>query len=610
MRRHRIIVQAIALAAAALTLAACSSSGGGSSSPSSSASSPSGVSTNSNGSNQPESAAFNNATIGIVNQSTKAGGTLNLGASGDCDSWDPARTYYAWCWNMQRLITRTLVGFSSIAGANNSSKIEPDAATALGEHNADFTQWTYHIKPGIKWQDGTPVTSADIKYGIERLYATGVINGGPTFYYLCLLNACDAKGNPTYTGPYTDKTPLSSITTPDASTVVFNLTSGYADFDYLMALPASAPVPANVEGGPQAIGATYTSHPVSDGPYQISSYTPGKQISFERNTNWSQSTDTIRKPLANNVVLTFNTNPDDNDKQLQAGTLDAEADGGVQQTFQAQILQDPTLKANADDPVTGFTRYLVVLPTVAPLTNVHCREAIFDAINKDDLQRARGGTYGGDVANTMTPPIIPGYDSTANPYPVGSDNTGDLTAAKAQLVACGQPNGFTVKEAYVNQGRGTTVFTATQQALARVGIKVVSAPGDQSTYYSTYIGSPANIVKQGLGIAQAGWGADFPTGYGFWNSIVNGSAILPTGNTNYASLNDPVVNNILNTVTKSSGTHADQFKALDAEVMKDAVMLPYVYDKTLFYRNPKMTNARINFAEGGYYDFVNAGVSS
>jgi peptide/nickel transport system substrate-binding protein len=511
---------------------------------------------------------------------------------------------------MQRLFTRTLVGYASLPGANNGSKLEPDLATAMGQHNATFTQWTYTLKPGVKWQDGTPVTSADIKYAIERLYATDIINGGPTFYYLCLLDTCDKDGNPTYQGPYKDKTGgLTSIVTPDANTITFNLTSPYADFDYLMSLPAAAPVPANVEGGAQYIGATYTNGPKSDGPFEISNYSPGKSITFVRNPNWSQSTDTIRKPLVDKVVLTIDENPDDNDKQLQAGTLDAEADGGVQQTFQAQILQSASLKANADDPVTGFTRYLVILPTVAPLTNIHCREAIFYAINKSDLQRARGGTYGGSIANTMTPPTIPGYSATANLYPDGSDDTGDLAAAKQQLQMCGQPNGFTVKEAYVNQGRGTTVFTATQQALARVGITVVSAPGDSSTYYNTYIGSPANIVKQGLGIAQAGWGADFPTGYGFWNSIVNGDAILPTGNTNYASLNDPVVNNILDSVTKSSGTHQADFEKLDNQVMKDAVMLPYVYDKTLYYRNPEMTNVRVNFALGGYYDFVNIGVT-
>ena len=54
-------------------------------------------------------------------------------------------------------------------------------------------------------------------------------------------------------------------------------------------------------------------------------------------------------------------------------------------------------------------------------------------------------------------------------------------------------------------------------------------PTTRSSYYSTFIGSPQNIKNQGIGIALAGWGADFPTGVGFFQSITNGNAILPTG---------------------------------------------------------------------------------
>ena len=86
-----------------------------------------------------------------------------------------------------------------------TSKIEPDLATALGEHNADFTEWTYKLKPNVKWEDGTTVTSKQIKYGIERVFATDLFSNGPSSYYLCLLAKCDADGNPPYAGPYKDK---------------------------------------------------------------------------------------------------------------------------------------------------------------------------------------------------------------------------------------------------------------------------------------------------------------------------------------------------------------------------------------------------------------------
>ena len=604
MARYSKVVAGAAMAVVAATvLAACGSgaSGGDNSTASSSNSAAS------DGGTKGVDAAFNAATTGIVNKSDKTGGTINLQASGDCDSWDPANTYYGWCFNMQRLFTRTLIGYASLAGENNV-KLEPDLAQGMGEHSADFKTWTYKLKSGVKWEDGSPVTSKDVAYGISRLFATDVLNGGPSSYF---INTIDAPSG--YAGVYKSGV-LPTIETPDDSTVTFKLKVPYADFDYLMALPASAPVPNGVEGGlignAADKGDKYTLHPVSNGPFKIESYTQNQEIKFVRNDQWSQDTDTIRTPKADEIDLTINSDPDDIDRRLQAGEIDSIADGGVQSTFQSQIVTNEDLKKNTDNPVTGYTRYIVIMQTVAPLTNVHCRRAIAYALNKADLQRARGGSYGGDIAHTMSVPTLPGYDASSDLYPSGSDNTGDLTKAKDELQQCGQPNGFTVKEAYVNQGRGTDVYNATQQALARVGIKVQPAASDQSTYYSKFIGSPSNITTQGLGIAQAGWGADFPTGYGFWNSIANGANILPEGNSNYPSLNDPVVNNILDESTKTSGDHADEFKKLDAQVMQDAVYIPYVFDKSLFWRSSRLTNVRVNFAVGSYYDWVNMGVSS
>src|ERR1700757_1322833 len=105
MRRYAKAIQTVAVAALALTVvAACSSS------KSSSSSKPSGPSTNGVGSNQSVAPAFNAATIGWVNKSSKPGGNLRLLVQDDCDSWDPAASYLGICWNLQRLYVRSLMG--------------------------------------------------------------------------------------------------------------------------------------------------------------------------------------------------------------------------------------------------------------------------------------------------------------------------------------------------------------------------------------------------------------------------------------------------------------------------------------------------------------------
>jgi peptide/nickel transport system substrate-binding protein len=596
MVRYRRTPLAVCLATAAATvLAACSASSGGRST-----NAPTGGSSSEAApANKSGQAVYNGAVNGTVNPSTKTGGTLNLLTTGDCDSWDPGRTYYGWCLNMQRLFTRTLIGYQKVDGIK--FKLAPDLATAMGKHNATFTKWSYTLKPGLKYSNGTPITTQDIKYGVERLFATDVINGGPSSYFI------DSIAHPkSYKGPYKSGD-LNTITTTK-NTITFNLAKPYADFNYLMALPAPAPVPYKVEGGPKYKGSTYTKHPVASGPYMIQSYTQNKQIIFVRNPNWSQSTDTIRHPLVDKVVLTVDTNPDDLDQKLEAGTGDARADLGVSITFQSKILTNPQLKANADDATPPFTRYISVNQSVIP--NVHCRRAIFYAFDKAGALRALGGPTAGVIASSMTPPGIEGYDPSYNPYPSGAGSTGNTAKAKAELQSCGKPNGFSTKFAYSTPSTtAPNLFKAEQAALAKVGIKLTAATSDQSNYYSTFIGSPANIKNQGLGMALAAWGADFPTGVGFYNSITNGANILPAGNSNYASLNNPVVNQVLDEAPKGKSTEAD-WKKLDQAVMNSAVYLPYVWGKTLYYRNPRMTNVTCNNALAfGIYDFVNAGVT-
>jgi peptide/nickel transport system substrate-binding protein len=390
---------------------------------------------------------------------------------------------------------------------------------------------------------------------------------------------------------------------------VFHLTKPYADWNYIMALPTSAPVPQSKD-----TGSNYHLKPVASGPYYVASYTPNQSITFLPNKYWSQATDPVRHQYPSEITVTIDSNPLDVDNRLLSGEADIDIGGtGVQPATQSKILGNPANKANADDPLTNFVRYFSVNQNVPPLNNIHCRLAIFYAINKSDLQLARGGTYGGVITGQMMPLNIAGASNSLNPYPDGANNTGDLTKAKQELAACGHPNGFTTGEAYATPpGKALPVFTASQNALARVGIHIVAKPQAASSYYSTWIGSPDNLKKQDIGLAQAGWGADFPTGVGFWYAIADGQAILPQGNSNYPSLNDPLINSDLTklyTTPATSPMRATLDQQINTEVMKNAVYLPFVLDKALDYRNPNVTNAYIDSAFG-LYNYCVMGVKS
>jgi len=597
MESKRLVRYGAAMAVVAIVAAGCSSSSNGNKT--------------GNGNNgQPSAAAnvFNAGTTGIRNVSTKKGGTLNLIADSDCDYYDPARTYYGHCWDMQRLFSRGLMAYKPEPGQSGLDVV-PDIADGLGK-STNGKDWTYTIKKGVKFEDGTAVTSKEVKYAIERVFAQSVINGGPTYVitFLCPgpLNA--SGGCDSYKGPYTDKDAnhlgLSTIDTPDDSTITFHLNQVVGDWNYIMALPASTPVPIAYDQSTKG-GAKYTFHPISDGPYKFESYTPNKNLTLVRNPEWDASTDPFRKALVDKVVFTVDTNDVDVDNRLINNIADVDIAGvGVQVATQSKILTNPTLKARADNPVTGATRYLAIEQKVAPFTNVHCRRAVQYAVSKVDWQTARGGPIGGgDIATTMLNPAVKGY-TKFDLYPDNSGQ-GDDAKARDELKQCGKPSGFTTHLATTNTGKGKNMAAAVQNSLAKVGIKVTIDEGDASTYYSQFIGSPSVNRKKGFGLVIAGWGADWPTGYGFFSSLIDGRKILPQGNSNYSETNDPAINKMIDDAVAS--TDANKAAAIwgnvDKQLMQDATLVPMTYDKALVISSTNITNVFILSSMLGIYDF-------
>jgi peptide/nickel transport system substrate-binding protein len=533
---------------------------------------------------------YNAAANNVINPTRQTGGTLRLLAGSDCDSWDPGRTSYGWCWNLQRLITRTLVGYSTVNGADFT--LGPDLATSLGQHNADYTQWTYTLKPGLTFANGKPITPMDIKYGVERLFSAAVIRSNPYTIDTIAPYFTSAIAHPkSYQGP--DKSgDLHTITTTNRS-ITFTLSGPDADFNYLMALPPSAPVP-------------YGKQPVASGPFEIGSYRPNKSIVFVRNPHWRQSTDSIRHPLVDSIRLRIDHNLDDIDRQLRAGRADARADGGVQPALRDQILNDGDLEDNADIPVTvGTTHYLAISRSVIP--NIHCRRAIFYATDKASAVQVFGGPSAAVPAPAMTPPGIEGFDPDYDPYPSGPSGSGDLAKARTELRLCGKPNGFTTKFSYGTPSEtGPNLFRAEQKALGRVGIRFTFGT-PSSTYYCTN-GSSEMFHREGIGLLSMTLSAAYPTGYGLYHPDRARFACLQDEDTDLTRLHNHSVDNVLSAAPRGNATEAN-WRALDRAVMATATYLPLVWPKALYYRNPRMTNVTCdNALADGIYDFVDVGV--
>src|SRR5919112_2981082 len=387
--RHRRSWRGTALGAAgaatAFLLSAC---GGGGSTPQST-----GDST--------EGAAFNAALSGVVNLSETKGGTLKFANAGDWDSLDPGETYYGYSWNFARLYGRSLLTFKVAPGAA-SNELVPDLAEGLGEASKDGKSWTYKLRKGVKYEDGKEVTSTDVKYAVLRSTDKATFPNGPA-YFEAILDLPEG-----YKGPYKspDADTDSAIETPDPYTIVFHTKQPFASFDYLAQLSQTMPVPKDKD-----TGAKYKNTIVSSGPYKFADLQPGKSFNLVRNDQWDQATDPVRKALPDRVEVSLNVNADDIDNRLISGDLDVDIAGtGAQPASLARVLQDPNLKAGADNPIIPRLWYTSINPTVAPFDNIECRKAVLFGMDQTGYQTAYGGVFaGGELAKTILPPQIPGH---------------------------------------------------------------------------------------------------------------------------------------------------------------------------------------------------------
>ncbi|MFD7707778.1 ABC transporter substrate-binding protein [Streptomyces sp. NPDC059785] len=586
--RRKQAAAAAAVVAALLATAAC---GGGDS--------------DSDGGSKTGAAGFDAANNKVAQASlVKKGGELKFAGAQDADSWDTTRGYYGFMWDFSRYYSRQLVTTKTEPGAKGA-ELTPDLATSMAKISDDGKTYTYTLRDGATWEDGKAITSKDIKYGIERVWAQDVLSGGPVY----LRDALDPKGE--YKGPYKDtskdKLGLKAIETPDDKTIVFKLPKANSDFEAMLALTSASPVRQDKD-----TKSKYGLHPFSSGPYKFESYTPNKKLVLVRNENWKASSDPIRKAYPDKVSLTLFTNANDMDQRLIAGDYDLDiTQTGMSPQGRTTALKEH--KANLDNPVSGFIRYAVFPQTVKPFDNEHCRKAVIYGADHVSLQTARGGPVaGGDIGTNMLPPAVPGSEGQDyDPFEIATTNkSGNVEKAKEELKACGKPNGFKTTIA-VRNNKPVEVATAEslQASLKKVGIEVDidQYDGAQS---SGIIGSPANVKKKGYGIIIMGWGPDFPSVAGYGQPLWDSQYILESGNNNYAQIKDKSIDGLFEDYAAEldDAKKADIAKQINHKVMEGAYYLPFTFEKFLNWRGSRLANVYTTDGYSGYYDFVNLGL--
>ncbi|MDT7847099.1 ABC transporter substrate-binding protein [Streptomyces justiciae] len=493
------------------------------------------------------------------------GGTLTVLNSEPQTDFDPARLYTSGGGNVPSLVFRTLTTRNRESGAAGA-KVVPDLATDTGRPNKDATVWTYTLKKGLTYEDGTAITSADIKYGIERSFAPE-LSGGAPYLRDWLVGAAD------YQGPYKDKGGLDAIETPDDRTIVFHLNKPEGEFPFLATQTQFAPVPKAKDTGTK-----YEEHPISSGPYKVvKNENDGETVLLERNTHWSASTDAERKAYPDKIDVRSGLDASVINQRLSASQgADSAAvttDTNLGPAELAKVTGDKELAARVGTGHFGYTNYIAFNPTVKPFNNVKVRQAISYAIDRSSVVNAAGGSSLAEAATTFLPNQKSfGYE----PYDLfPADDSGNAAKAKELLKEAGYPNGLTVTLTHNNAQNFKTspeIATAIQDALKKAGITVKLQGLEDNNYSGT-----VHNVKTEPGFFLSAWGADWPSGGPFLAPIFDGRQIVKDGaNFNSGLLNDKSVNAEIDAINKLTDLDAaaKRWGALDKKIGEQALTVP------------------------------------
>lgn len=493
------------------------------------------------------------------------GGTLTVLNSDPQQDFDPARLYTSGGGNVPSLVFRTLTTRNRENGAAGA-KVVPDLATDTGRPNKDATEWTYTLKKGLTYEDGTPITSADIKYGIERSFAPE-LSGGAPYLRDWLVGAAD------YQGPYRDKKGLSAIETPDERTIVFHLNKPEGEFPYLATQTQFTPVPKAKDTGTK-----YEEHPVSSGPYKVvKNENDGEHLVLVRNTHWSAATDAERKAYPDTIDVRSGLDSSVINQRLSASQgTDAAAvttDTNLGPAELAKVTGDKELASRVGTGRFGYTNYIAFNPKVKPFDNVKVRQAVAYALDRSSVVNAAGGSSLAEAATTFLPAQKSFGYQPYDLFPAGA--TGNAAKAKELLKEAGYAKGLTVTLTHSNSKDFETspeIATALQDALKKAGI-TVKLQGLEDNDYSDKI----HNVKTEPGFFLAHWGADWPSGGPFLAPIFDGRQIVEDGaNFNTGLLNDSSVNTEIDAINKLTDLDAaaERWGALDEKIAEKAVVVP------------------------------------
>jgi ABC-type oligopeptide transport system substrate-binding subunit len=512
-------------------------------------------------------------TVGAASSATHAkakagankGGTLKINqAASDFDFVDPQLAYRTDDWSMLFTTAMQLVSFPEKTGAAGS-QLYPQAATAFPTVSKDGKTYTFHIRKGLKFSDGSPVTAAAYQRSWERILSPKM--GSPLGVNLDLQNV--VVGADKFLN---GKSAHISGISAKGNTLVFHLVKPNATFVSILSMQWFTAVKPNM-----AYSSTGLSTYPAAGPYYIKARDTHNTI-LARNPYYKGN----RPANPDQIVFSSNVNIDQSLLQVKSGESDMDLIGIPPTAASDLAKQYGVNKGRFFVGATSCVNYMAMNTARAPFNNVNLRKAVNYAIDRPAQVRLLGA-YAGQRTNQILVPGIPGYKAF-KAYPIkGAD------VAKAKQVG-----GAAIDSAPTLNVIHTTTSYATNRAqvaefnLKQVGFKINDVPTPATNYYQVIQtkGTSYNFVTNG------GWCADYFDPFDYLNVLFDGRKIQAANNNNYAYFNASAFNKGLDHASSLSGiARANAYAKLDQELMvKYAPVVPYLIATNRFFTAPRVKN--------------------
>ena len=450
-------------------------------------------------------------------------------------------------------IHRSLVSYAYAPDPVEGTRLVPDLATDLGTPSDGGRTWSFTLRDGLTWEDGSALTCRDIAYGVSRTFAPDIAGVGRT-HALKDLDiptvdgwANDRARNPrettalAYAGPYdenlgifadrklsnaipNDVASFDRAVACDGNTATFHLNRPVGDFNDATTLGMS-PVP-NPADHPNLVDPAEGDGPAfqawSSGPYRIESYTGGlaSKMVLVRNTHWNRASDPIRKAYPDRWVIQFRNDPRSIDERLIAAEGEDRFALQIGEVLPANL---PTIFADADSPHPAFEgRAISALDSssqyywmnVEKVPNEKIRQAMMVALDREALRdawyggSAYAGLYGDYADGLFNPSIGMDYAPTGiwdTYFGKAVPPSGDPVLAR-QLIAQSGDEPPTLEWNYHESQVSQHLFMVVQESLGEAGFNIVPGP---LLHDSCYI--PCSPYLDG-DFGTTGWAFEWPDG--------------------------------------------------------------------------------------------------